>query len=250
MNGTADKVEIEEVDLCDDGRSLPGTELSLAHSLFCALRDEGFDESDIGKLVKAKPELLGYILGFLRGEVQLHDIPCELVNLDKHPGIKRDKKKKINLFRDLRLGTWLTDWSDGIKIAGKYVDIVRPRGLGLQSRGFFTRSTLNPEKNRDEYCIDLNAQAAKWFYENHKDATRNFFECVGRIAKSDEWNDDKIFFLGTLWSVDGVAHAMALVSDSEGYIYCRLEPLPSGDWPENCYIAVLVDNLEVLKSYK
>lgn len=248
MSGKSETMNV--VDLCADESNL-GKELAQAHALYCALRYQGFNADDIGKLVKADPTLWAHTLALIRGVVPLGNLSSELVNLDKHPGIKRDRLKKTNLFRDLRLGVWLSDWTgDGIKIGDHYVDIIRPQGWGVQNSKFFDRLTLNPDPHQKEKVIDLNSQAAAWFYEEHSDAARNFFELTGQIAKSDEWKDDKIFFLGTLWTVNEMPYAMALVSNTDGLVHCRPEPLPVGKWPENCYIAVLVKDPTSLKRYK
>ncbi len=247
MNNTSEKV-IVPVNACGMMEVI-GEELSQAHTLYCALREGGFNKTDIDKLA-AGPRLLDYLLVFLRGK--LDEIPDEIINLDRHPGNPQNKGKEINLIVDNRLGGWVADWSDsqGMKIGGLYVDIIRPKGYGVLDGNIFSRNSVYPYKLEDKPIVDLNAQTAQWYDTHYWDGARNLFERVGQIVDSSDWNDDRIFFLGTLWAVNGVPHAMALVSDTNGDIECRLEPIPRGKWPPNCYLALLVEDPAMLQEYK
>ena len=230
-----------------DGRTVNelGKELGVAHELLCAIRKLGGTRKDIREICN-KPEALQALIYRTRGILPEEETVDTIMNLEAEPRIPTGFNSAEEIIFDQRLGMWVMELNHtkGYVLGDKKMAFIHPKNGDCMNNGMFVRLRLGWID-----FIDLNAQAATALYENPS-FTQNIFSS---LSEGVDWKDEKIFFLGTIWKQraltkgnSGKNHgwdicAMALTSNTEGEVALKEEPLPVGCWPENYYIAILVD---------
>ena len=222
-----------------------GKELSHAHKLICQLRHAGATWDDLVAMRDAKLEVFSEFIARIRG-ISVTDDRDEIINLDYEPGSFESltdlskgflASKGVYDVDDDRLGIWqVQSESWGIFFGNMKFSVERPSGKGCFQKDpprYCRGDLLGISKNR----VYLNLAMATWFSQG------------GRIdipfdgsPFNDNWGNDTIFFLGTVWWVPirKVFLAPALTSNKSGHIKYQIWPIPVGKWPENCYVALLV----------
>ena len=243
MNDTPRTIEVRHG---EDNEDI-GKELAHAHKLLCRLRHAGAMRNDLVAIRNADLAILGEFIAMVRGVRTPNDFEpdARIINLDYEPacgylgsltilsgGLLDYKNARV--IRDVRLGMWPVRQEAGSFIFGnmKFV-VVRPSGFCVEGN-LFGPSHFVGLPNDHEH---LNLAMAAWFSKD------------GRIdipfdgpPFGKEWGNDSIFFLGSVWwdSQSKKYFAPALTSNKKEQIKLEVKRIPDGEWPNNCYVALLV----------
>ena len=242
MNNTP-RVEIRDEAGSNSENKQIGKELAHAHKLLCRLRHIGATRDDLVAMRDANLLIFEEFLGRIRGiEIPDDQEPYFApINLDYDPGSFESLSKlsggmvdaETKLSSDHRLGIWPNKEEDGSLVFGNMKFAVqRPSGSCVNGTMFCSGNLLGLSQG----YVYLNLAMATWFSRRGIDIP------FDQASPQCEIGNHEIFFLGTVW-FDWNAKkyfAPTIGSGKNGRIKYGIKPIPDGEWPSNCYVAILV----------